>query len=92
MKLPSGALARPGAGPSDAVLVGAAREGDAWAQEALYRRHARMAIGLAHRLMPHDADVDDLVPELPRIGDEAGPFGRHAIVRQIAELDARALP
>lgn len=63
MRQPTGSLARSGAGPSDAALVAAARAGDGWAQEALYRRHARMAIGLAHRLMPHDADVDDLVQD-----------------------------
>jgi RNA polymerase sigma-70 factor, ECF subfamily len=78
MKLPSGSLARSGAGPSDAALVAAARDGDAWAREALYRRHARMAIGLAHRLMPHDADVDDLVQDcfasaLERLGALENP-------------------
>jgi RNA polymerase sigma-70 factor (ECF subfamily) len=63
MKLPSGSLTRSAAGPTDAALVVAARGGEAWAQEALFRRHARMAIGLAHRLLPHDADVDDLVQD-----------------------------
>src|SRR5207248_3556465 len=63
MKNPSGSLTKSGAGPSDAALVVAARAGDAWAQEALFRRHARMAIGLAHRLLPHDNEVDDLVQD-----------------------------
>ncbi len=51
------------AGPSDAALVLAARAGEAWAQEAIFRRHAPMANGLAFRLMGRDADVDDLVQD-----------------------------
>jgi RNA polymerase sigma-70 factor, ECF subfamily len=54
---------RSNAGPSDAALVLAARAGEAWAQEALFRRHAPMANGLAFRLMGRDADVDDLVQD-----------------------------
>ncbi len=50
-------------GPSDAVLVLAARAGEAWAQEALFRRHAHMVNGLAFRLTGRDADVDDLVQD-----------------------------
>jgi RNA polymerase sigma-70 factor (ECF subfamily) len=63
MALPTGALTRSGAGPTDAALVIAARAGEAWAREALFRRHARMAIGLAHRLLPSDVEVDDLVQD-----------------------------
>ena len=54
---------RSGAGPTDAALVVAARAGESWAQEALFRRHARMALGLAHRLLPQDDEVDDLVQD-----------------------------
>ena len=54
---------RSNAGPSDAALVLAARAGEAWAQEALFRRHAPMANGLAFRLMGRDSDVDDLVQD-----------------------------
>ena len=54
---------RSGAGPTDAALVVAARAGESWAQEALFRRHARMAVGLAHRLLPQDTEVDDLVQD-----------------------------
>jgi RNA polymerase sigma-70 factor, ECF subfamily len=50
-------------GPSDAALVVAARAGEAWAQEALFRRYARLANGLAYRLMGRDEDVDDLVQD-----------------------------
>jgi RNA polymerase sigma-70 factor (ECF subfamily) len=64
MSLTRGTLTKSGAGPSDAALVIAARGGEGWAQEALFRRHARMAIGLAHRLLPSDADVDDLVQDV----------------------------
>jgi len=64
MPLNKGTLTKSGAGPSDAALVVAARGGETWAQEALFRRHARMAIGLAHRLMPGDADVDDLIQDV----------------------------
>lgn len=52
-----------GAGPTDAALVVSARAGETWAQEALFRRHARMALGLAHRLLPQDNEVDDLVQD-----------------------------
>lgn len=49
--------------PSDAALVVAARAGEGWAQEALFRRHARMVNGLAFRLIGRNEDVDDLVQE-----------------------------
>ena len=54
---------RSSAGPSDAALVIASRAGEAWAQEALFRRHAPMVNGLAFRLMGRDSDVDDLVQD-----------------------------
>jgi RNA polymerase sigma-70 factor (ECF subfamily) len=54
---------RSSAGPSDAALVVAARAGEAWAHEALFRRHAPMVNGLAFRIMGRDADVDDLVQD-----------------------------
>jgi RNA polymerase sigma-70 factor (ECF subfamily) len=41
----------------------AARAGEKWAQEALFRRHARMVNGLAYRLMGRDEDIDDLVQD-----------------------------
>jgi RNA polymerase sigma-70 factor, ECF subfamily len=50
-------------GPSDAALVQAARAGEKWAQEALFRRHARLLNGLAYRLLGRDDEVDDLVQE-----------------------------
>ena len=78
MILTKGTLTKSGAGPSDAALVVAARAGETWAQEALFRRHARMAIGLAHRLLPSDVEVDDLVQDvfvaaLQRLGTLQNP-------------------
>jgi RNA polymerase sigma-70 factor, ECF subfamily len=49
--------------PTDAALVLAARAGEEWAREALFRRYARLALGLAYRLLPYDADIDDLVQD-----------------------------
>jgi len=56
----------------------AARAGEAWAQEALFKRHARMALGLAHRLLPRDEEVDDIVQDcfvsaLKRLGSLDNP-------------------
>jgi RNA polymerase sigma-70 factor (ECF subfamily) len=44
-------------------LVQAALNGESWAQTALFQRHVRAVIGLAHRLVPHPAEVDDLVQD-----------------------------
>lgn len=49
--------------PSDAQLVEAARNGTRSALDALYRRHASMALGLAHRLVGRDDEVDDVVQD-----------------------------
>lgn len=49
--------------PSDAVLVAAARGGDRWAKQALFRRHAPMALGLARRLLAGDAELEDVVQD-----------------------------
>lgn len=54
---------KPGSGPSDAALVVAARAGEKWAQEALFRRHTHMVNGLAYRLLGRDDAVDDLVQD-----------------------------
>lgn len=50
-------------GPTDAALVVSARAGEAWAREALFRRHARMANGLAFRLLGRDQEVGDVVQD-----------------------------
>lgn len=50
--------------PSTATLVLSALSGNAWAHEALFRRHVRMARGLAYRLLVGSGvDVDDLVQD-----------------------------
>jgi RNA polymerase sigma-70 factor (ECF subfamily) len=54
---------RSGSGPTDAVLVFAARAGEAWAQEALFRRYAPLVNGLAFRLLGGDSDLDDIIQE-----------------------------
>ncbi len=48
---------------SDAELVMAAREGERWAQEALFRRHLAWVDGLAYRLAVRDQDADDIVQD-----------------------------
>jgi RNA polymerase sigma-70 factor (ECF subfamily) len=55
--------ARAGQAPTDGALVVAARAGQEWAREALFRRHGPLVNGLAYKLMGRDADVDDLVQE-----------------------------
>lgn len=52
------------ANPTDATLVAAARNGERWASEALYRRHSRMVNGLVFRLHPRDGDLDDIVQDV----------------------------
>lgn len=67
--------------PGDAVLVCAARAGEPWAQEALFRRHVPRVAGLAHRLLASTrADVDELVRDgfvqaLQRLGDPRATEG-----------------
>jgi len=56
-------VSKPAAVPSDAALVLAARDGQEWAREALFRRYARLAFGLAYRILPSDLDIDDLVQD-----------------------------
>lgn len=51
------------AGPSDAALVVAARAGEEWAREALFRRYSRKVFGLAYRLLGHDEELEDLVQD-----------------------------
>jgi RNA polymerase sigma-70 factor (ECF subfamily) len=54
-------LQRPGE-VSDASLVAQARSGELWAKEALFRRHVKRVLALAHRLMPEE-EAEDLVQE-----------------------------
>jgi len=54
---------KPAAVPTDTALVLAARAGEEWAREALFRRYVRLALGLAYRILPSDLDIDDLVQD-----------------------------
>lgn len=49
--------------PSDADLVGRAQQGDAWAEEALFRRHVGRVIQLAQRLLGSSSEADDVVQD-----------------------------
>jgi RNA polymerase sigma-70 factor (ECF subfamily) len=49
--------------PTDGVLVVAARAGERWAKEALFRRHAPHVMGLAYRLLGSDVDLEDVAQE-----------------------------
>ena len=49
--------------PTDAELVERAVAGEARAKELLYRRHAPMVFGLAHRVLGRPQEVDDLVQD-----------------------------
>lgn len=51
-------------GPTDAVLVLAARGGESWACEALFHRHAVRLTGLVHRLLGRHQDVEDVVQDV----------------------------
>jgi RNA polymerase sigma-70 factor (ECF subfamily) len=46
----------------DGALVQAARDGQAWAQEALFKRYVRVALGQAWRLIPTE-DPEDLAQD-----------------------------
>jgi RNA polymerase sigma-70 factor (ECF subfamily) len=47
----------------DAALVGRSLNGDRWAEEMLYRRHAAMLLGLCTRLLRDGADAEDVVQD-----------------------------
>lgn len=59
----AGPTTRSGAGPTDAVLVLAARAGELWAQEALFQRYARQVLALAQRVLAGRDDADDLAQD-----------------------------
>jgi RNA polymerase sigma-70 factor (ECF subfamily) len=84
---------RSGSGPSDAALVVAARAGEAWAMEALFRRYAPMVNGMALRLMGRDADVDDLVQETfaQALGGLEGLKEPQAFAKWVSSIVARTV-
>jgi RNA polymerase sigma-70 factor (ECF subfamily) len=85
-----------GGAPSDAALVVAARAGEVWAREALFRRHAVAANRLALRLLGRDHEVEDVVQDayvivlggLDRLQDPQafGSFLAGVIVRRVRRV------
>lgn len=63
VSLPIRTLPLGGNEPSDAELVSRARLGDAWAERALYRRHAPKLLRVARRILGNDADALDVLQE-----------------------------
>lgn len=59
----SASSTKSGAGPTDAALVVAARAGESWAQQALFVRHGKYALGLSHRLLAHAEEAEDLAQD-----------------------------
>ncbi|MBL8956855.1 MAG: RNA polymerase sigma factor [Myxococcaceae bacterium] len=51
-------------GPADAELVARALAGDAWADGAIYRRHARRLSNLAARLLGSRAEAEDVLHDV----------------------------
>ncbi|MDW8363060.1 MAG: RNA polymerase sigma factor [Myxococcales bacterium] len=49
--------------PSDAQLVRRIRDGDRWAEKALYRRHASLVLGTAVRLLRDRTEAEDVAQE-----------------------------
>lgn len=54
----------PVTGVTVALVLAAARRGEAWAQEELYRRHVHRVSGLVYRLAPRYEAIDDLVQDV----------------------------
>jgi len=84
---------RSGAGPTDAALVVAARAGEAWAQEALYQRYAKMVLGLSQRILAGRDDADDLAQDafvyaFTRLATLQNPQAFHAWLRSIVARTA----
>lgn len=57
------ALARSQERLTDGELVRRAREGDRWAEEALFRRHAAVVAGTVMRLLGNRAEAEDVVQD-----------------------------
>lgn len=73
----------------DAELVRRAREGDRWAEEALYRRHVRAVTNAVTRLLGRTAEADDVVQDtfvraLERLDDVRDGVAFRAWIQRIA--------
>jgi RNA polymerase sigma-70 factor (ECF subfamily) len=67
----------------DAVLVARAREGDRWAEEALYQRHVPYVMGMVVRLLGSRDEAEDIVQDTFAIG-----LDRLATLRQADSVRA----
>lgn len=88
---PSGPQAGPGprATPTDGELVERALEGDAWAEEAIYRRHVHEIGNLTHRLLGDPAEAQDVVQDafalaFERLGKLRQPEALRSWLKRIA--------
>lgn len=73
----------------DVELVRRAREGDRWAEEALYRRHVRAVTNAVTRLLGRSAEADDVVQDtfvraLERLDDVRDGVAFRAWIQRIA--------
>jgi RNA polymerase sigma-70 factor, ECF subfamily len=78
----------------DADLVERARNGDRWAEDALFRRHGRAIAGLVARLLGSTQDVDDVVHDtfvsaLEQLAKLREPAAFRSWLRQIAVMHVR---
>lgn len=48
---------------TDAELVRRAADGDAWAEEAIYRRYVTLVLGTSRRLLADNSDAEDVAQE-----------------------------
>jgi RNA polymerase sigma-70 factor (ECF subfamily) len=86
----------------DVELVRRALQGDRWAEEMLYRKHADFVLGLCTRLLRHSADAEDAAQEtfvaaLGQLGQLRDPelfrgwLGAIAVRRTYRRLRSRSL-
>lgn len=78
----------------DGTLVGRAREGDRWAEEALYHRHAPYLMGMVIRLLGNRTEAEDVMQDtftiaLDRLGSLRQPDAVRAWFAQIAVSQVR---
>lgn len=80
--------------PEDGALVARAQGGDRWAEEALYRRHARGLTAAVVRILGRAADADDVVQDsfviaFERLGSLRNPEAFRGWLARIAINEAR---
>lgn len=92
----TGRLGRLETGPDTEVLVVRAREGEPWAADALFRRHAPRVMRVATVLLGRSAEVDDIVQDtfvqaLLRLSSLQEPSAFEGWVTRIAANKCRTL-